>query len=256
MMMVREAVVSSVRCALAVALVAFVAAGVPAQSAPADARAVAVRAAALLDADRHGVIATVTDASESIEAPIYHQQSRSRFWVVSENGVAEAAGYLLEEENGKLKPHDELVKDSAAYDATVKKHTLTLHSALRAEFQSEYRYADAPCDGCADGERAIRYESDKRDAAHTNGTIVVDASGHVVRTITQPYVYPQFINDGGDFTTRYGVVLDGKRLPVATIGAYHGHRGPMKGSENFEQRFSYKRFASVDEAVAATKLPG
>ena len=251
-MMVRKAVACGVRCALAVA---FVGAGVPARSAPPDAQAIAARAASLLDADRHGVIATVTDASDRIEAPIFHQQSHSRSWVVSENGVAEAAGYLVEEENGKPKPHDELVKDSAAYDATVKKHTVAGHSALRAEFQSEYHYADAACDGCTEGERAVHYESDKHDGAHTHGTIVVDASGHVARVVAQPYVYPQFINDGGDFTTRYGVVLDGKRLPVETIGAYQGHRGPVKGTESFEQRFSYKRFATIDEAVAASKLP-
>ena len=252
-MIVRGAVVWGVRCAIAVA---FVGAAAPAQSAPPDAQAVAARAAALLDADRHGVIATTTEASERIEAPIYHQQSHSRYWVVSENGVAAAAGYLLEEENGKAKPHDDLVKDSASFDSRVKKHTISARSVLRAEFQSEYRFADAACDGCADGERAIHFESDKHDAAHTSGTIVIAATGHVVRTISRPYVYPNYVNDGGDFTTRYAVVLDGKRLPVESIGAYHGHRGPMKGTDTFEQRFSYKRFASVDEAVAGTRLPG
>jgi hypothetical protein len=252
-MMLREAVAFGVRCALAGA---FVAAAAAASAAPPDAQAVAARAAALVEADRHGIIATITDTTERIEAPIYHQSTHSRYWVVAENGVSAAAGYLLAENNGKPESHDELVKDSASFDASVKNRANAAHSVLRPEYLGEYRIADAPCEGCTEGERAVHYESDKHDGAHGNGTIVVDASGHVVRTISHPYVFPKYINDGGEFTTRYGMVLDGKRLPVETTGAYHGHRGPMKGTDTYEQRFSYKRFATVEEAVAATKLPG
>ncbi len=252
-MLVRTVIALGVRCVLAVA---FVAAAIPARAAPADAQAVAARAAALLEADRRGVIAMTTESTGRIEAPIYHQTTHARYWSVSENGVAAAAGYLLIEENGKAMSHDELAKESAQSDAAVKKHANAGHSALRTEYQSEYRFTDAPCEGCAEGERAVRYETDKHDAAHTGGTIVVDASGHIVRTISHPYVFPKYANDGGEFTTRYGSVLDGKRLPVETKGTYYGHRGPMKGTDSFEQRFSYKRFASVEEAVAASKLPG
>lgn len=235
---------------------AFVAAGVPANAAAPDAQAVAARAAALLEADRRGVIATISDTTQKIEAPVYHQVTHSRYWLVSENGVPAAAGYLAIEFDGKAQSRDEVAKDSARSDAAVKKHANPSHSVLRAEYQSEYRFADATCEGCAEGERAVQYDTDKHDAAHTHGMIVVDAGGHVARTISHPYVFPKYVNDGGEFTTRYGLVLDGKRLPVETTGAYFGHRGPIKGTDTFEERLTYKRFASVDEAVAATRLPG
>ena len=225
-------------------------AAVPAFAAPLEGDALAARVASVIGEETKGVLGTTTDTTQRINAPIFGGTTKIRRYVVFHDGIPVAAGILSVEKNGKPEPPDAVARLSAETDAKVKAGTGFIHQPYIPKFVHEYRFANVPCESCAAGETALRFESDHRDAQHVSGTMIVDALERPVRVTTRPYVFPKPANDGEAVTT-FGNQLDGKRLPAEVHGVYRGRQGLISGSMTFDDRSVFRRFGGVDEAVAA-----
>lgn len=222
----------------------------PAFAAPLEGDALAARVAAFVGGETKGVLGSATETTQRIDAPIFGGTIKIRRYVVFHDGIPVASGVVSIEKNGKPESAESVARVSAESDAKVKSGTGFIHQPYVAPFVREYRYTSVPCEGCAAGESALRFESEHRDAQHVSGTMVVDALDRPVRVTTRPYVYPKPVSNGEAVTT-FTTVLDGRRLPTDVHGVYRGRQGLISGSMTFDDHFVFRRFGAVDEAVAA-----
>jgi hypothetical protein len=130
-----------------------------------------------------------------------------------------------------------------------------VHQPYDARYAGEYRYALAPCIGCAAGSVAVAYDTDAHDAAHGRGVIVIEErTARVLRLTAEPYVVPRPASSGM-VTTTWGPTPVGW-FPVSTDGTFSGHVGPFGGHATLTQQYSgYRRYPDVATAErdAATR---
>lgn len=240
-----------IAAAFAFVLLAGSAVAVPAAAgAPVDGDALAARVATLVGADSKGVLGMVTESTQKISAPIMHKQTTVRRYVVFQDGIPAAAGILSVVEDGRPYDAAQLAKLTADTDTQIKHGLGFNHQPYVSKFVREYRFANAPCDGCAPGERELKFDTDLHDDVHIAGLMVVDASDRPVRVTSHPYQYPSPASSG-ESTTTFGAALGAHRLPVDVHGLYFGHKGFIRGSFTFDEHNVFRSFPSVTEAVAA-----
>jgi hypothetical protein len=237
--------------AFACALLAGGAAAAPAATgAPVEGDALAARVATLVGADSKGILGMTTESTQKISAPILHKQTAVRRYVVFQDGIPVAAGVISVVEDGKPYDAAHVAKLTADTDTKIKHGEGFNHQPYVSKFVREYRFANAPCDGCAPGERGLKFETDLKDDVHIAGLMVVDASDRPVRVTSHPYQYPSPASSG-ESTTTFGTALGAHRLPVDVHGLYFGHKGFIRGSFTFDEHNVFQRYATVAEAVAA-----
>jgi hypothetical protein len=237
--------------AFAFVLLAGSAAAVPAAAgAPVEGDALAARVATMVGADSKGILGMSTESTQKISAPIMHKQTAVRRYVVFQDGIPVAAGITSVVEDGKPYDAAKLAQMTSETDTKIKHGEGFNHQPYVSKFVREYHFASAPCDGCAPGERGLKFDTDLHDDVHIAGLMVVDASDRPVRVTSHPYQYPSPASSG-ESTTTFGAALGAHRLPVDVHGLYFGHKGFIRGSFTFDEHNSFQRYASVAEAVAA-----
>jgi hypothetical protein len=240
-----------ISAAFAFVLLAGSAAVLPASAgAPVEGDALAARVATLVGADSKGILGMVTDSTQKISAPILHKQTAVRRYVVFQDGIPVAAGIISVVEDGKPYDSAQLAKLTADTDTKIKHGEGFNHQPYVSKFVREYHFANAPCDGCAPGERELKFDTDLHDDVHIAGVMVVDASDKPVRVTSHPYQYPSPASSG-ESTTLFGAALGAHRLPVDVHGLYFGHKGFIRGSFTFDEHNVFRSFPSVADAVAA-----
>ena len=240
-----------ISAAFAFVLLAGSAAVLPASAgAPVEGDALAARVATLVGSDSKGILGMVTDSTQKISAPIIHKQSAVRRYVVFQDGIPVAAGIISVVEDGKPYDSAQLAKLTADTDTKIKHGEGFNHMPYVSKFVREYHFATAPCDGCAPGERQLKFDTDLHDDVHIAGVMIVDASDRPVRVTSHPYQYPSPASSG-ESTTTFGTALGAHRLPVDVHGLYFGHKGFIRGSFTFDEHNVFRSFPSVAEAVAA-----
>jgi len=240
-----------ISAAFAFVLLAGSAAVLPASAgAPVEGDALAARVATLVGADSKGILGMVTDSTQKISAPILHKQTAVRRYVVFQDGIPVAAGIISVVEDGKPYDSAQLAKLTADTDTKIKHGEGFNHQPYVSKFVREYHFANAPCDGCAPGERELKFDTDLHDDVHIAGVMVVDASDKPVRVTSHPYMYPSPASSG-ESTTTFGTALGAHRLPVDVHGLYFGHKGFIRGSFTFDEHNVFRSFPSVADAVAA-----
>jgi hypothetical protein len=240
-----------ISAAFAFVLLAGSAAVLPASAgAPVEGDALAARVATLVGADSKGILGMVTDSTQKISAPILHKQTAVRRYVVFQDGIPVAAGIISVVEDGKPYDSAQLAKLTADTDTKIKHGEGFNHQPYVSKFVREYHFANAPCEGCAPGERELKFDTDLHDDVHIAGVMVVDASDKPVRVTSHPYMYPSPASSG-ESTTTFGAALGAHRLPVDVHGLYFGHKGFIRGSFTFDEHNVFRSFPSVADAVAA-----
>lgn len=232
----------------AVALLAGASAAAPAP--PIEGEALAARVAMVVAADSKGILGMATETTQKIDAPIFHQYNKIRRYVVFQDGIPVAAGFVSFVSDGKPYSAEQLAKLSAETDAKIKQGQGFNHQPYVAKFVREYHFVAAACEGCPAGERELRFDTDLHDDVHIAGVMTVDANDHPVRVVSHPYQYPSPASSGDALTT-FGPVLGARRLPVDVHGVYHGHKGFIRGTLVFDDHNVFRSFATVAEAVAA-----
>jgi hypothetical protein len=240
--------------AFAVALLAGSAAtaatGPAAAGATPEGDALAARVASMVNDDSKGVLGMMTESTQKLSAPIVHKLTKVRRYVVFQDGIPAAAGILSVVEDGKPWDAAQIAKLTAETDAKIKRGQGYNHQPYVAKFVREYHFANAPCEGCAPGERALAFDTDLHDDVHIAGRMIVDAADRPLRVTSHPYQYPSPASSG-EATTTFGVALGAHRLPVDVHGLYFGHKGFIRGSFTFDEHNVFQRYPSVAEAVAA-----
>jgi hypothetical protein len=240
-----------IAAALASLLLAGSAAALPASAgAPIEGDALAARVATLVGADSKGVLGMTTDSTQKISAPIMHKQTTVRRYVVFQDGIPVAAGILSVVEDGRPYDAAQIAKLTAETDTKIKHGEGFNHQPYVSKFVREYHFANAPCDGCAPGERGLKFDTDLHDDVHIAGLMVVDASDRPVRVTSHPYQYPSPASSG-ESTTTFASALGPHRLPVDVHGLYFGHKGFIRGSFTFDEHNVFRSYGTVAEAVAA-----
>jgi hypothetical protein len=240
-----------ISAAFAFVLLAGSAAVLPASAgAPVEGDALAARVASLVGADSKGILGMVTDSTQKISAPILHKQTAVRRYVVFQDGIPVAAGIISVVEDGKPYDSAQLAKLTTDTDTKIKHGEGFNHQPYVSKFVREYHFANAPCEGCAPGERELKFDTDLHDDVHIAGVMVVDASDKPVRVTSHPYMYPSPASSG-ESTTTFGTALGAHRLPVDVHGLYFGHKGFIRGSFTFDEHNVFRSFPSVADAVAA-----
>jgi hypothetical protein len=200
-----------------------------------------------------GVTACETVTTSKIRATMYKLDSRSRMWVVSQDGQPVRARVL------------ELIKDGRPDEAERKKLEQRTDGAFRKgenRFKApydprhlkDYHFEPAPNEKCAVGEVAIAFTSPLKDEQHGAGVLVTTTNGHVKRLRYSPNVLPKNVTSGV-VRLELGPVTSGHWRARRMTLDYKGAMGPMSGSFELVQRFeNYRKFASVEAALAA--VPG
>ncbi len=165
-----------ISAAFAFVLLAGSAAAVPAAAgAPVEGDALAARVATLVGADSKGILGMTTDSTQKISAPIMHKQTTVRRYVVFQDGIPVAAGIISVVEDGRPYDSAKLAQLTADTDTKIKHGEGFNHQPYVSKFVREYHFASAPCDGCAPGERGLKFDTDLHDDVHIAGLMVVDA---------------------------------------------------------------------------------
>jgi hypothetical protein len=226
------------------------AAGPAAAGAPVEGDALAARVATLVGDDSKGVLGMTTESTQQISAPILHKLTKVRRYVVFQDGIPVAAGILSVVEDGKPWDAAQVAKLAAETDAKIKHGEGFNHQPYVAKFVREYKFANAPCERCAPGERALSFDTSLHDDVHIAGRMVVDAGDRPVSVTAHPYMYPSPASSG-ESTTTFAPALGSHRLPVDVHGLYFGHKGFIHGSFTFDEHNVFHSFPSVADAVAA-----
>src|ERR1700736_2893468 len=150
---------------------AAVAAGAaaPGLAAPLEGDALPAHVASFVAGETKGVLGTATETTQKISAPIFGGTTKIRRYIVFHDGIPVAAGVVSVEKNGKSESAESVARLSAEADAKMRSGTGFIHQPYVAQFVREYRYTSVPCEGCAAGESALRFESDHRDLQHLSG---------------------------------------------------------------------------------------
>jgi hypothetical protein len=212
--------------------------------------ALAAKVATLVADDSKGVLGMMTETTQKIDAPIMHKLTKIRRYVVFQDGIPAAAGILSVVEDGRQYDAAQIAKLTAETDGKIKRGQGFNHQPYVAKFVREYHFANAPCQGCAPGERELTFDTDLHDDVHIAGRMIVDATDHPVRVTSHPYQYPSPASSG-EATTTFGAALGPHRLPVDVHGLYFGHKGFIRGSFTFDEHNVFRSFPSVADAVAA-----
>jgi hypothetical protein len=237
--------------AFACALLAGGAATLPAGAGgPVEGDALAARVATLVGDDSKGILGMTTESTQKISAPILHKLTKVRRYVVFQDGIPVAGGILSVVEDGKPWDAGQVAKLTAETDTKIKHGEGFNHQPYVAKFVREYHFANAPCEGCAAGERALAFDTSLHDDVHIAGRMIVDASDRPVSVTSHPYMYPSPASSG-ESTTIFAPALGPHRLPVDVHGLYFGHKGFIHGSFTFDEHNVFHSFPSVAEAVAA-----
>jgi hypothetical protein len=240
-----------IAAAFACALLAAGAAAVPAAAGgPAEGDALAARVASVVGDDSKGILGMTTESTQKISAPILHKLTKVRRYVVFQDGIPVAAGILSVVEDGKPWDAGQVAKLTTETDAKIKHGEGFNHQPYVSKFVREYHFANAPCDGCAPGERALAFDTNLHDDVHIAGRMIVDASDRPVSVTSHPYMYPSPASSG-ESTTTFAAALGPHRLPVDVHGLYFGHKGFIRGSFTFDEHNVFRSFPSVADAVAA-----
>jgi len=240
-----------ISAAFAFVLLAGTAVAVPAAAGPpVEGDALAARVATLVGDDSKGILGMTTDSTQKISAPILHKLTKVRRYVVFQDGIPVAAGILSVVEDGKPYDAATLAKLTADTDTKIKHGEGFNHQPYVSKFVREYHFANAPCEGCAPGERELTFDTSLHDDVHIAGRMILDASDRPVRVTSHPYQYPSPASSG-ESTTTFAPALGPHRLPVDVHGLYFGHKGFIRGSFTFDEHNSFQRYTTVAEAVAA-----
>jgi hypothetical protein len=231
------------------ALLAGSAGGAATAAGPVEGDALAARVATLVGDDSKGILGMTTDSTQKISAPILHKLTKVRRYVVFQDGIPVAAGILSVVEDGRSWDAAQVAKMTAETDTKIKRGEGFNHQPYVSKFVREYRFAHAPCEGCAPGERALSFDTALHDDVHIAGRMIVDASDRPVTVTSHPYMYPSPASSG-ESTTTFGTALGAHRLPVDVHGLYFGHKGFIRGSFTFDEHNVFQRFPTVAEAVA------
>jgi hypothetical protein len=226
------------------------AAGSAAAGGPADGDALAARVATVVGDDSKGILGMTTESTQQISAPIMHKLTKVRRYVVFQDGIPAAAGILSVVEDGKPWDAAQVAKLTAETDAKIKHGEGFNHQPYVAKFVREYKFANAPCEHCAPGERALNFDTSLHDDVHIAGRMIVDASDRPVSVTSHPYQYPSPASSG-ESTTTFAPALGAHRLPVDVHGLYFGHKGFIRGSFTFDEHNVFRSFPTVADAVAA-----
>jgi hypothetical protein len=151
--------------------------------------------------------------------------------------------------NGKTASSEDLVKAQGDADKNLPGNDYLL--PLHEDQLSDYRIDSGTCDQCPAGSVAIHFTSLKRDESHGDGTMVVDASHHIVRIDFVPGAFPKHV-DKATVTLTFGRVLPDLWDVVEMQQHYAGHVLFISGGADITTSLSnYRRFASRDEATKA-----
>jgi hypothetical protein len=229
----------------------------PAVAAPTVEPAAAMRQAATVYArEMQGVIAYLVRTESRLQAPVVNRDVRSVMWVVLKDGTPTRAKVLRLFRDGK--PNEaERRKLEERTNANFRAGKSLMAAPYDAGYQDDYTFSAASSVGCAPGERAIAFTSAKQDEQHGVGTLVLTPDGHVKRVRFTPNALPEHVKAGEVVLERGPVLPPAGQLPGLwsnrTLSMdYQGNVGPVSGGFKLRQRLEgYKRFSSVDAAVAA-----
>ncbi len=227
------------------ALVTLLAAS-PAPSGPA---ARVYGAVAALAAQRHGTIAFDLQTSYVERGPGHDVTRETEQRRLTQDGRLVAIRLVRAVENGRVASAADLAKRQADLDQHLPAADYRL--PVDAGELSEYRFADAACDGCAAGQTAVAFTSLQRDDEHGDGTMVFDARGRIVRLAFAPSAMPSHV-DRASIVADFGPVLPDLWDETAERQRYDGHVFVFHGYGEVKYAYTrYRRYASLDEGRAA-----
>ncbi|MEB3221083.1 MAG: hypothetical protein VKS61_03300 [Candidatus Sericytochromatia bacterium] len=209
------------------------------------------RAADRYAEDVRGIVAQLEEAETHVKGPLVDRHARTRAWIVSRDGLPVQARVLTYRLGDAL---DE--KERQRLERQINERYKTREREFQPPYAQAhldaYRFAEAGCEGCPAGGRRFTFQSVPRDERHGDGTLDLDAEGHVRRVSYVPARLPAAAARAGIELVRgpVGPGLWGReRLSIT----FEGGLGPLQGSFRLSQRVSqHRRFPTVEAALAAT----
>lgn len=205
--------------------------------------------------DVRGVVAFRSVSESRINAPMLNQTIRSTAFTVQKDGIPVKVVMERIVTNGKDASADELSKQSTKTTATYQEGKGFFKAPYDPRYMDAYTFKLESCSDCAPGATAIRFTSAIKDDQHGTGTMILDDAMRVREVRYSPNAYPPNVTTGVLSLVRDEV---GKGMVgVRNIKVdYQGAMGPLKGSFVMDLRNEgFRRYASVDEAIAQAKMP-
>lgn len=186
----------------------------------------------------HGLVGFQTDSRLAAHAGFFRRDQEERRWFVLDDGILLRTG---------LRPGSDGPFGKAAGE---QKHEPW------GPYGSEYHFSPTPCLHCAPDVVAVAFGSEVHDVKHGHGTLLVDENrAHVVHETFVPYVL-QAPARTGTIDTDFGKTPVGW-FPVTLDATFTGRLGFFSGNADLTETFDgYRRFNSIDEAVAAFQASG
>lgn len=199
--------------------------------------------------ERQGVTALHRHADSEQRAPGHDASLDVQSGLLRDGDRVDAVRIYSQITNGAPASAGDLAKAQADADKTLSNDAYWL--PLREDQIAGYRIENGSCDGCAPGTVAFRFTSLKRDESHGDGTVVIDASHHIVRVDFVPSAFPKYV-DKASVTMTFGQVLPDLWDVVEMRQHYSGHVLFVRGGADITTTFSnYRRFASRDDGLKA-----